>query len=124
MIQLEQKLIDNGITREQFAKEDALRIIAEAESREAIVGNNEQETEYLRKMTETFADIGGILPEFSGKSETKQTRLHLGEKGYRLYVAQAIANKMLRTLEGKPKQYQSIELDRIFNDTFPNGGTY
>lgn len=126
---IEQKLLDKGITPEELqeyilllrsnGKSDDLRYIANACDWVAIPNG------FMKRLAETLADTGVSLEEFSPENALNRNKHRsLGNEGYRLYVAEMVADKMFRTLTGNPQyRYDSaFSLDKLFDDTFKING--
>ncbi len=124
---IEQKLLEMGTKESELiafaqlprypGKESELRRIAEARDWNNIPAG------FLRNFAEALADYGINWVEEYGPERTRETRSRLSESGYRLYVAEGMAAKMLKTLTSNPTAYQnSVRLNQLLKDALNLNG--
>ncbi len=118
---LEESLKAKGVSREELdefaelplhnSKKDIFRRIATASNWRDF---GKTESSFLNSLAESLAELGEDVVDISGS-----WRGYLGEKRYKLLVAQKIAIEMLTTLNRRGyRQHENIPLNKIYDDTF------
>lgn len=126
---IEQKLLDKGITREELQRfTQSLRFNGQADDLRYIANAcdwSKIPEGFLKTLTETLGDTGAIFEEFSPENRLNRNKYKsLGSNGYRLYVAEIVADRMYKTLTGNPeyRRDSTFSLDRLFNDAVNASG--